>query len=199
MPIGTVEVIQSAPRERFVAFWDKWYRPDNITAIVVGDVDDAFLGVELLNQVEDVAVLGPDAVEEHPGFAFERTTQVIVLGTDQIVALDDDDFTALSTAQIASLTTQQLAAMGTEQAAAIETAARAFSDWENKVAAGEPTNWDRFRGPNGAAARVANGPARTRVTSPFLVLTTSVYDLIPAASIWPCSCFALSTSASAIT
>jgi zinc protease len=41
MPIGTVEVIQSAPRERFVAFWDKWYRPDNVTAIIVGDVDVA--------------------------------------------------------------------------------------------------------------------------------------------------------------
>lgn len=41
MPIGTVEVIQSAPRERFVAFWDKWYRPDNITVIIVGDLNVA--------------------------------------------------------------------------------------------------------------------------------------------------------------
>jgi zinc protease len=41
MPIGTVEVIQNAPRERFVEFWDRWYRPERMAAIITGDVDPA--------------------------------------------------------------------------------------------------------------------------------------------------------------
>ena len=39
MPIGVAEVIQGAPRERFVEFWDKWYRPERMAAVIVGDVD----------------------------------------------------------------------------------------------------------------------------------------------------------------
>ena len=38
-PIGTEEVIQSAPRERFVDFYTKYYTPQRMTFIVVGDVD----------------------------------------------------------------------------------------------------------------------------------------------------------------
>ena len=38
MPIGAAEVIQGAPRERFVAFWDRWYRPERMAAVIVGDV-----------------------------------------------------------------------------------------------------------------------------------------------------------------
>lgn len=39
IPIGTAEVIEKAPRERFVDFWNTWYRPDRMAVIVVGDVD----------------------------------------------------------------------------------------------------------------------------------------------------------------
>jgi zinc protease len=38
-PIGTEEVISSAPRERFVDFYSKYYTPQRMTFIVVGDVD----------------------------------------------------------------------------------------------------------------------------------------------------------------
>ncbi len=38
-PIGTEEVISNAPRERFVDFYTKYYTPDRITFIVVGDID----------------------------------------------------------------------------------------------------------------------------------------------------------------
>lgn len=37
LPIGTEEVINNAGRDRFVAYYDKWYRPDMMTMIVVGD------------------------------------------------------------------------------------------------------------------------------------------------------------------
>jgi zinc protease len=41
LPIGTPEVIKGAPRERILAFYRKWYRPDHMAVIVVGDIDPA--------------------------------------------------------------------------------------------------------------------------------------------------------------
>jgi zinc protease len=38
-PIGTEEVIKNAPRERFVDFYTRYYTPQRMTFIVVGDVD----------------------------------------------------------------------------------------------------------------------------------------------------------------
>lgn len=39
MPIGLVETIKSAPRERFVEFYNAYYRPERATLIMVGDFD----------------------------------------------------------------------------------------------------------------------------------------------------------------
>ena len=39
LPIGTEEVIKGAPRERFVEFYQKWYTPDRMALVVVGEVD----------------------------------------------------------------------------------------------------------------------------------------------------------------
>ena len=41
MPIGVAEVIEKAQRERFVEFWNTWYRPEKMAVIVVGEVDAA--------------------------------------------------------------------------------------------------------------------------------------------------------------
>lgn len=38
LPIGTEEVIQKAPRDRFVEFYKHWYTPNRMAVIVVGDV-----------------------------------------------------------------------------------------------------------------------------------------------------------------
>lgn len=38
-PIGLVEVIQAATSARLRAFYQKWYRPDRMALVVVGDVD----------------------------------------------------------------------------------------------------------------------------------------------------------------
>jgi zinc protease len=38
LPIGLPEVLKNAPRERLVAFYQKWYRPDQMAVVVVGDV-----------------------------------------------------------------------------------------------------------------------------------------------------------------
>ena len=40
LPIGTPEVISTAPRERFTDFWDTWYRPERMAVVAVGDFGD---------------------------------------------------------------------------------------------------------------------------------------------------------------
>jgi zinc protease len=39
LPIGTPEILKSFPRQRLVDFYRKWYRPDQMAIIVVGDID----------------------------------------------------------------------------------------------------------------------------------------------------------------
>jgi len=39
LPIGTEEVIENAPRERFVEFYENWYTPNRMAVIVVGDIE----------------------------------------------------------------------------------------------------------------------------------------------------------------
>ncbi|MES2707790.1 MAG: insulinase family protein [Verrucomicrobiota bacterium] len=43
LPIGTEEVIKTAPRPRFESFYKKWYTPDRMAVVVVGDVDPALV------------------------------------------------------------------------------------------------------------------------------------------------------------
>jgi zinc protease len=38
LPIGLPEVLKSAPRERLLAFYQKWYRTDRMAVVVVGDI-----------------------------------------------------------------------------------------------------------------------------------------------------------------
>lgn len=39
LPIGTEQVIKTAPRKAFTDFYNDWYRPNNMAVIVVGDID----------------------------------------------------------------------------------------------------------------------------------------------------------------
>src|SRR4029453_6371966 len=38
LPIGLPEILKSAPRERLLAFYQKWYRTDRMAVVVVGDI-----------------------------------------------------------------------------------------------------------------------------------------------------------------
>ncbi|MEX2445410.1 MAG: insulinase family protein [Alkalispirochaeta sp.] len=38
LPIGDMEIVRNAPRNEFVSFYDRWYRPDNMAFIAAGDL-----------------------------------------------------------------------------------------------------------------------------------------------------------------
>jgi zinc protease len=38
LPIGLPDILKSAPRERLLSFYQKWYRPDRMAVVVVGDI-----------------------------------------------------------------------------------------------------------------------------------------------------------------
>jgi zinc protease len=52
-PIGTTEVIRSAGRERFQAFYDAYYRPENAQLVVVGDFDVDAMETKIRAQFSD--------------------------------------------------------------------------------------------------------------------------------------------------
>jgi len=41
LPIGTPEILKSFPRQRLLDFYRRWYRPDLMAVVVVGDVEQA--------------------------------------------------------------------------------------------------------------------------------------------------------------
>ena len=47
LPIGIPEVIENAPAERLEEFYRRWYRPQNMALIIVGDFDAAYLEAHL--------------------------------------------------------------------------------------------------------------------------------------------------------
>jgi zinc protease len=59
LPIGTEEVISSAPPEEFRDFYDTWYRPDRLTLVAVGDFDAAALEQQIRSRFADLAPRAP--------------------------------------------------------------------------------------------------------------------------------------------
>jgi len=53
-PIGEKEILEKAPVERLRAFYDTWYRPDNMAVIVVGDIDPAAVKKEIETRFGDL-------------------------------------------------------------------------------------------------------------------------------------------------
>lgn len=53
LPIGTQEVIQGAPRERFLDLYKGWYRPDNALLVVVGDLEPAAVEARIREKFGD--------------------------------------------------------------------------------------------------------------------------------------------------
>ncbi|MCL2374314.1 MAG: insulinase family protein, partial [Treponema sp.] len=47
LPIGSLEVLENATVQHLRAFYERWYRPENMAVIIVGDFDAAYLQSQL--------------------------------------------------------------------------------------------------------------------------------------------------------
>lgn len=67
LPIGTTEVIRTAPRQRLLDFYRAWYRPERATLIIVGDIDPDELERRIARQFGDWKGEGPAASPAEQG------------------------------------------------------------------------------------------------------------------------------------
>jgi zinc protease len=67
IPIGTEEVIAKAPRQRFVDFYNTWYRPDLISIVAVGDFDPAAIEAAIREKFAPLAPRAPAALQPSLG------------------------------------------------------------------------------------------------------------------------------------
>jgi zinc protease len=54
LPIGLAETLKKAPREALVRYYKDWYRPENMSVIVVGDFDPATMEKEIIARFGDL-------------------------------------------------------------------------------------------------------------------------------------------------
>ncbi len=73
LPIGLIDIIKHAPRERFVEFYDTWYRPDLMAVVVVGDVDAAAVEAKIKAALSPVTARAPAAPAPDLGRVAEFT------------------------------------------------------------------------------------------------------------------------------
>ncbi|MBX7248866.1 MAG: insulinase family protein [Caulobacteraceae bacterium] len=58
-PIGDTDVLKTAQRDRFLAFYNAYYRPERVTLVVVGDFDVAVMEAKIRSRFGDWRVSGP--------------------------------------------------------------------------------------------------------------------------------------------
>ncbi|MEY2935897.1 MAG: hypothetical protein RL033_6646, partial [Pseudomonadota bacterium] len=64
--IGDKAVLATAPRERLVDFYQRWYRPERMAVIVVGDIDPSAMQLAIEERFGPLAPMGP--AEAEPSF-----------------------------------------------------------------------------------------------------------------------------------
>ena len=106
LPIGKEEIIANAPRSEFVDFYRTWYRPENVTVLLVGDAEpDGFIPLvekwfgQYTPQVPARPPLGP----QFKPFTRERTMVV----TDPEMSRCDVQITNIRPGRPATTTVEQ--------------------------------------------------------------------------------------------
>lgn len=77
-PIGSTEILRTAPAQRIRDFWDAYYRPERATLVVVGDIDPAMIEAKIKEKFSDWKGRGPDGKDPPPVNLAGRGTQVEV-------------------------------------------------------------------------------------------------------------------------
>lgn len=78
MPIGDMDVIQSAPRERFVEYYQRYYRPSRTTVVAVGDFDADTMEKKIRAQFAGWQPKAPDGPDPKLGNIVQQELQTHV-------------------------------------------------------------------------------------------------------------------------
>ena len=85
--LGDPDIIRSAQRPLFADYWDTWYRPENMTLVVVGDVDPAALIARAEPLLGHWVARAPARPAETAGLVpFDTPRAVIVTDPEQVTA-----------------------------------------------------------------------------------------------------------------
>lgn len=79
LPIGDLDIIRTAPRERFVEFYQGYYRPERATFIAVGDFDVDQLETKVRAAFESWRPTGPAGPEPDLGTVAPRGPETRIL------------------------------------------------------------------------------------------------------------------------
>ncbi len=79
LPIGDLDVIRSAPRERFVDFYEAYYRPSRATLIAVGDFDVDQMEAKIKAGFESWQPKAADGPEPDLGQVAQREPETSIL------------------------------------------------------------------------------------------------------------------------
>ena len=90
-PIGDLEIIRNAPRERFVDFYNAYYRPSRATMIAVGDFDVDAMEAKIRSAFESWTPKAADGPEPDQGTVAPRQPETSILvepGTQSLIQLN---------------------------------------------------------------------------------------------------------------
>jgi len=82
LPIGIEEVIRTATRDRFVEFYDSWYRPERMALVVVGDIEVSAVEPVIRELFSPLAARAPALPEPNLGVVEPSDTVVSRLHTE---------------------------------------------------------------------------------------------------------------------
>jgi len=98
MPIGKEEIIKTAQKTVFAEYYSKWYRPDNATLIVVGDIESTEAVEKLIAEnFGGWKTAANPAKDEDPGLQPYTTARAAVITDPELTEAD------VSTARITAL------------------------------------------------------------------------------------------------
>ena len=98
LPIGSMDVIANITRDEVVAFYEKWYQPQNMAVVIAGDLDPASVEKQIKESMGSI----PVAKEKNilaKGYVPERTQKDVLVFADpempyaqvQITRMDKDN------------------------------------------------------------------------------------------------------------
>lgn len=88
LPIGKEEIVRTASRELLVSYYRKWYRPDDTTLLVVGDIDPASIETMVNEAFKDWAAVPNPAKNADPQIKPYAETRSAVVTDPEVTTAD---------------------------------------------------------------------------------------------------------------